>query len=298
MSYQNMTMLYWGTGTVIVISLALLVRLRDKRHPSTSCQADDNVVIITGGCSGLGREMANIYRKNGAKVAVLDIHLGDSHSILGETVRYYKCDVANEEQVEQVVNRIEVELGTPTILINCAATSINKLPFHELPTQAFSKTINTNLMGPVHTIRTILPQMIASKRNASIVNVSSVVAHVYPGGLSDYTASKAALSALHHCLDAEARYYGYEERIKFFLVEVGQMETPLFKWVKTPYELLTPVLSPKYVAEKVITAVESGCGRLIRLPRYASWACVYDALPTVMQQYARQLGGLDRAMAT
>ncbi|BAE63023.1 unnamed protein product [Aspergillus oryzae RIB40] len=272
MSYQNMTMLYWGTGTVIVISLALLVRLRDKRHPSTSCQADDNVVIITGGCSGLGREMANIYRKNGAKVAVLDIHLGDSHSILGETVRYYKCDVANEEQVEQVVNRIEVE--------------------------TFSKTINTNLMGPVHTIRTILPQMIASKRNASIVNVSSVVAHVYPGGLSDYTASKAALSALHHCLDAEARYYGYDERIKFFLVEVGQMETPLFKWVKTPYELLTPVLSPKYVAEKVITAVESGCGRLIRLPRYASWACVYDALPTVMQQYARQLGGLDRAMAT
>lgn len=118
MSYQNMTMLYWGTGTVIVISLALLVRLRDKRHPSTSCQADDNVVIITGGCSGLGREMANIYRKNGAKVAVLDIHLGDSHSILGETVRYYKCDVANEEQVEQVVNRIEVEVSSDSLTIH------------------------------------------------------------------------------------------------------------------------------------------------------------------------------------
>jgi NAD(P)-dependent dehydrogenase (short-subunit alcohol dehydrogenase family) len=229
------------------------------------------------------------------------------------------CDVASKEQVEQVVNRIEVEvssdqlsidtstrtkliflnqkLGTPTILINCAAMSINKLPFHDLPTKSFSKTISANLLGPVHTIHSILPRMILNKRGASIVNFSSVVAHLYPGGLSDYTASKAGLSALHHCLEAEARYYGYDARIKFFLVGVGQMETPLFNWMKTPNAVLAPVLRPKYVSERVIATVESGYGRVIRLPGHASWVCLYDALPALLQWWARHLMGFDDIMA-
>lgn len=153
-----------------------------------------------------------------------------------------------------------------------------------------------NLLGAVHTIRAVLPNMIRGKANVSIVNVSSVVAHLYPGGLSDYAASKAGLSALHHCLEAEARHYGYEKRIQFFLVEVGQMDTPLFSWIKPPNSFLAPILTPRYVAEKVQDAISSRRGRVIRLPRYASWVCVYDVLPVWVQQHVRALMGIDDAL--
>ena len=146
-------------------------------------------------------------------------------------------------------------------------------------------------------IRAVLPKMIARKANASIVIVSSVVAHLYPGGLSDYTSSKAGLSALHHCLEAEACFYDYAKRIRFFLLEIGQMDTPLFSWIKPPNELLAPMLPPRFVAERVVSAIESGRGRVIRLPGYASWVCVYDVLPVILQRYFRYLMSVDDALA-
>lgn len=174
--------------------------------------------------------------------------------------------------------------------------SISNLPFHKLSPEAFAKTMNVNLLGAVNTIHAILPKLILGNTHLSIVNVSSVVAHLYPGGLSDYAASKAGLSALHHCLEAEARHYGQGKRIQFFLVEVGQMDTPLFSWIKPPNSLLAPVLTPQYVAEKIHKAVASGQGKPIRLPQYASWVGLYDVLPRWIQRNVRLLMGIDDAL--
>lgn len=145
--------------------------------------------------------------------------------------------------------------------------------------------------------RAVLPMLMQSPKRSSIVNISSVVAHLYPAGLSHYASSKAGLSALHHCLEAEARWLGYTKQIEFFLVEVGQMDTPLFSWIKPPNSLLAPVLEPVYVAEKIVSAVSSGGGGVIRLPMYASWVCGYDMLPVRVQRFARYIMGVDEALA-
>jgi NAD(P)-dependent dehydrogenase (short-subunit alcohol dehydrogenase family) len=139
--------------------------------------------------------------------------------------------------------------------------------------------------------------MILRKRGASIVNVSPVLAPLYPGGLSDFSASKAGLSALHHCLEAEYRYYVYDARIKFFLVELAQMETPLFNWIDTPSTAIAPVLRPSYAAEKTVDSVESDHGRVTRLPGYASCMCIYDLLPAIVQRWTRYLLGFGHALA-
>ncbi|OJK01972.1 hypothetical protein ASPACDRAFT_114462 [Aspergillus aculeatus ATCC 16872] len=95
----------------------------------------------------------------------------------------------------------------------------------------------------------------------------------------------AGLSALHHTLEAEGRRLGYSPRIQFFLVEVGQMQTPLFSWIKSPNYVLAPVLEPGYVAPKVITREFFKKVGVIRLPKYASWVCGYDVLTLRVQRF-------------
>ncbi|PYH81199.1 hypothetical protein BO82DRAFT_402774 [Aspergillus uvarum CBS 121591] len=119
-------------------------------------------------------------------------------------------------------------------------------------------------------IRATLSQLIHGGKPARIVNISSVVAHLYPVGLSDYACSKTGLNAPHHNLEAETRRLGYDMRTRFFLVEVGQMQTPLFSWIKPPNSVLAPVLEPAYVAQKIYDAVNIGSDGVIQLPKYAS----------------------------
>lgn len=299
-------------GTAVFLGTMWWINLHTQKYNCSG--AKGKVVVVTGGLSGLGHQIAELYRVRGAHVAVLDIKDEDyfENSLLPGVTRYYKCDVSNRGEVEVTVNRVETDvsiqtelpptanseqLGIPDILINCAATQINKRPFHDLPSDSFAKTININLLGPVNLVRAILPRLIQKRKPASIVNISSVVAHLYPAGLSDYTCSKAGLSALHHCLEAEARCLGYSQRINFFLVEIGQMQTPLFDWIKPPNPSLAPILEPSYVAQKIFSALDSGGPRVIRLPKYASWVCGFDILPVRVQRHFRFLMGIDEALA-
>ncbi|KOC10735.1 putative short chain dehydrogenase, partial [Aspergillus flavus AF70] len=275
--------------TAVISCLAIFwAKFRNQGSGTRPFLAEDKVVLVTGGLSGLGREIAELYRVQGAKVAILDIKDEASLPWVPNTMasKYYKCDVSDGSEVEATLKKIGVALGNPDILINCAAMPINRLPFCELQSESFARTIRTNLLGPVNLTRAVLPLLMQSTKRGSIVNISSVVAHLYPAGLSDYVSSKAALSALHHCLEAEARWFGYDKQVDFFLVEVGQMDTPLFSWIKPPNSLLAPVLEPRYVAEKVFAAVSSGGGRIIRLPKYAAWVCGYDMLPVPVQRFA------------
>lgn len=158
------------------------------------------------------------------------------------------------------------------------------------------RTIAINLLGPVNTTRAILARAVSTQRSVTIVTVSSVVAHLYPAGLSDYVVSKAGLSALHHCLEAEARSDTTDDQVKFVLVEVGQMDTPLFSWINPPNSSLAPVLCPRYVAEQMVRRLGQDRGSsILRLPKYASWVCGYDMLPQRCQRWARHLMGVDSA---
>lgn len=82
---------------------------------------EDEVIVITGGSSGLGRCIAEIYALKGASVAVLDKTGEDDHAAV-EGVNYYRCDIGNKKEVERCWKEINKDLGLPTILINNAGT--------------------------------------------------------------------------------------------------------------------------------------------------------------------------------
>ncbi|OAX82162.1 hypothetical protein ACJ72_03483 [Emergomyces africanus] len=288
------------TAYASLLSLALFLNILSKRLAyglPREVSLEDEVVVVAGGASGLGLLIAEIYGMRGVDVAVLDVRdVGAEGELEGEgkgkgleeweeihSVRYFKCDVGNLAEVAEVRERIGKELGTPTILINCIAAPINGMSITALSPTSISRTIHANLFSCFNTLQQFLPGMLLRPQ-------------LHPAGLSDYSATKAAISAVHKTVEAELRVSGDSERVKMLLVETGQMATPLFEDVQTPNNFFAPVLEPVQVAREIVAAVDSGNGGVIRLPAYATLVSWYAVLPAALQRLARYLSGIDKAV--
>lgn len=131
------------------------------------------------------------------------------------------------------------------------------------------------------------------QKKGTIVTISSVLGQLGAAQLSDYSASKAAITALHKSLSAELRSY---PDIKTILVSPGQLSTPLFNGVRTPSSFLAPVIEPVDVAKEVIAAIDSGSSANLAMPLYARMADWMNVMPMGIQAILRRLCGLDTAM--
>lgn len=171
-------------------------------------------------------------------------------------------------------------------------------PLLSLTPAEISQTLNVNLLSHFHTLQTFLPGMLAEERG-TIVTVSSVLAHIGAANLSDYTASKAALLALHHSLVAELAQHPdlAAGNIKTILVAPGQLGTKMFERVSTPSAFLAPVVEPNELAREIIRMVDAGESGVVALPLYARWIWLWGCLPVGVRSLARRVGGIDRAMA-
>lgn len=251
----------------------------------------EEVIVITGGASGLGLLIAEVYGMRGASVAVLDINEMEHEESRGVT--FYKCDVTDKDALAKVAAQIEEDLGTPTVLINNAAIVHGK-PLLDMSFADVDRSLTTNLTAQFYSIKTFLPAMIRGDKGGTIVTISSVLGHVGAARLSDYSAAKAGLTALHKSLTAELR--ATHPEIRTVLVEPGQLSTPLFYGVQTPSSFLAPVVEPVDVTKEIIAAIDGGYSTHVKFPFYARWIDYYNILPLGFQQLARKLSGVDRAM--
>ena len=130
----------------------------------------------------------------------------------------------------------------------------------------------------------------------TIVTVSSVLGHLGAANLSAYTASKAALLALHSSLRAELAQHPHGQEIKTILVTPGQMSTQMFAGVKTPSSFLAPLLAPVDVAKEIISMIEKGDGGEVAVPLYSRYIQVLGVLPVGIQAMIRRWSGVDKAL--
>ncbi|EPE25048.1 NAD(P)-binding Rossmann-fold containing protein [Glarea lozoyensis ATCC 20868] len=248
----------------------------------------DEVIVITGGASGLGLLIAEVYGMRGASVAVLDIKGLDSGEARGVSV--YQCDVGDKEQVAKAALEIERDLGAPTVLINNAAI-VNGKPLLELSAEEIDQNFRVNLLSHFYTIKRFLPNMIAG--NGTIVTISSVLGQLGAAQLSDYAASKAAITAMHKSLEQELNS---TPNVKTVLVTPGQLTTPLFHGVKTPSSFFAPELEPVEVAKEVIAAIDAGSSMELSMPLYARWVGWMNVMPVGVQTILRKFSGVDTGM--
>ena len=164
-----------------------------------------------------------------------------------------------------------------------------------------SRTFNVNTLSHFHTIRTFLPGMLGSPTGGTIVTVASVLGKLGASHLSDYSASKAALIAMHISLRAELDASSTvapegAEDIRTILVTPGQLATPLFAGLTTPSTFLGPVVEPVELAREIVRMIDAGENGVIGMPLYTRWIDWIHVLPVGVQSVVRRVSGTDRAM--
>lgn len=279
-------MVYAGIYGVAIcfIRLLMFVNRRFVDGWGEKLDKDRDIIVITGGSSGLGLKLSALFAVNRYQVVVLDVKEPDQ---LVVNVTYKKCDVSKKEHVKGVCEAI-VESGKSIVLINNAGIAYGKRILDMSP-EEIERTLDVNLKSNFWTIRGFLPTMLKQKRGY-IVTISSVLGYIGPGGLTAYSATKGGLSTFHdsltHELDSKAG-------VRTLLVTVGQMETEMFRRVETPSKFLAPVLQTTEVALKIFEAMENGtCGEL-SMPLYASLIHWTKIIPQSLVNWIRKTYGMD-----
>ncbi len=189
----------------------------------------NKVALVTGGSRGLGRAICLALAEEGAKVAVnflrtdpadLVKQLAEKHGAKAVAVR---GDVSQPEEVREVFDRTERELGPVDILINNASIWPTAL-VHEMTVEQWTGTLAINLTAPFLTCREAVRRWLASGRKGRIVNITSQAAyHGATTGHADYAAAKAGLTNFTISLAREVARHG----IAVNSVAPGFMETDM-----------------------------------------------------------------------
>lgn len=187
---------------------------------------EGKVALVTGASYGIGFAIASSYAKAGATVVFCDIKEEfvqkgiAAYEELGIKAHGYVCDVTNEEQVNEMVAKIEKEVGVIDILVNNAGI-IKRIPMHEMSADEFRQVIDVDLNAPFIVAKAVLPSMM-KKRAGKIINICSMMSELGRETVSAYAAAKGGLKMLTKNIASE---YG-EYNIQCNGIGPGYIATP------------------------------------------------------------------------
>ncbi|QYH38060.1 SDR family oxidoreductase [Algoriphagus sp. NBT04N3] len=171
----------------------------------------DQVVLITGATSGIGEACAEIFGKEGAKIAITGRNpekLKNTEQKLKESgIQVYSilADAAKEEDNRHMAEQTIKHFGRIDILINNAGISMRAL-FEDLDMEVFRKVMDTNFYGTVYATKYCLPSILKSK--GSIIGISSINGYRGTPARTAYTASKYAMNGFFESLRTEVMKKG------------------------------------------------------------------------------------------
>jgi NAD(P)-dependent dehydrogenase (short-subunit alcohol dehydrogenase family) len=169
----------------------------------------NRVAVVTGGASGIGRALAQAFLGEGMKVVIADVEepalkaTAEELGALGP-VSSQVCDVRSFEALEALADHTWSTFGACHLLCNNAGVSVAQLKVWETTPNDWSWVHGVNVRGVMHGIQAFVPRMIAGGEEGFVMNTSSGDGGIAPlAGQSVYASSKAAVSILTECLDAQ-----------------------------------------------------------------------------------------------
>ena len=164
------------------------------------------VVVITGATSGIGKALADVFGKEGAKVVISGRQFETLHSNAevmtrsGSEVFVVPADVSKEEDCKRLVAETIKKYGKIDVLINNAGISMRAL-FSEVEIDVIRQLMDVNFWGAVYATKFALPYLL--KEKGSVVGISSIAGKKGLPGRSGYSASKFALEGFLETLRTE-----------------------------------------------------------------------------------------------
>jgi NAD(P)-dependent dehydrogenase (short-subunit alcohol dehydrogenase family) len=216
-----------GAAALGVAGLQALLDRRADEKCATIFQ--DQVVIVTGGASGIGRALCEALGHRGATVTVADINAADAGQVAlaitsaGGRARVAHLDVAQAQDVQGLVDETISEHGRLDYMFNNAGVAIIG-DARDMEIEHWRRTLDVNLWGIIHGT-TAAYRVMSQQGSGHIVNTASAAALIAVPMATAYTSSKHAVLGLSTSLRAEAAGLG----VKVSVVCPGLIQTDMFE---------------------------------------------------------------------
>jgi len=216
----------------------------------------DDIVLITGGGSGIGRLMSLDLARRGATIVTWDVNTtGNEETVekikaAGGKAYSFTVDITNRDAVYQLAAEVKQKIGDITILVNNAGI-VSGSYILDTNDRSIVKTLEVNSIAHFWTIKAFLPRMIEKKRG-HIVTVASLAGLSGNNKLVDYCSSKFAAVGLDEALRVELYAQGYSDFVKTTCVCPYFISTGMFEGVQSK---LIPILKPEDVADQAVAGI-------------------------------------------
>jgi NAD(P)-dependent dehydrogenase (short-subunit alcohol dehydrogenase family) len=223
---------------------------------------DEQVAVVFGAASGIGRETALQFAQRGANVLVADNDevglqtLVEEIRGVGGAVALAVADAADFQQVQAVADRAREHFGGLDTWVHCAAVALYAT-FQQTTPEEFQRVVNVNLMGQVYGAKAALPHLL-QRGGGALIHISSIEAKRALPYHSAYASAKHGIDGLIEAMRLELRQEGLP--ISVTQVMPASINTPLFDKARTKIGVkpkgLPPFYEPSTVASAILYAAE------------------------------------------
>lgn len=258
------------------------------------------IAVVTGGCSGIGKAIAESLTAHGIRVAVLDVQDAPKVSASNNLSTYFRCDISSPESIAKTAEKIRKDLGSPSILVNNAGITGSHTIF-KTPSEFLSRIFDTNVLSHWRLVQQFVPDMVA-KNKGHIVTVASVNSFLTNSANADYVATKTAALAFHEGLTSELKIWYKASGVKTTIAHPSWVRTPLIEEMilrsgQDP-KILEKMLMPEEVAEVIVRQIISRRGAQLFIPSIAAPISWLKGLPNWVQELVRDAFGKTSAVTS
>lgn len=182
------------------------------------------VVVVTGGASGIGRAIAYAFKDAGATTVITDIATDQLALLRKEGFVDLTMDVTSEAQVDAAFATVIERFGRVDTLVNCAGVVSKKIPVVDLSVTEWQRIIDVDLFG-VFLCSRAAARIMRDQRAGSIINIASITARIPRVNMAPYTVAKAGVVQLTKVLALELAKDG----VRVNAVCPGGTVTPLLE---------------------------------------------------------------------
>ncbi|GAD93903.1 short-chain dehydrogenase/reductase 2 [Paecilomyces variotii No. 5] len=267
--HVNRTLNYWSTN---------------NWRKAKPFKGERELVLITGGASGIGKEATLDLARRGIRVIIADV--AEPKFTLPSNVFFYKMDVTSPENIKTVAESIRAKHGNPTVLVNNAGVGNDGILLEE-PEHKIRQTFEVNIISHFWMTREFLPAMI-KEDHGHVVTVASMASFVGIAEMLDYCASKAGALAFHEGLAQELRYYYNAKRVRTSVIHPLWVRTPMIAMLEQAGKnFKQPIMDPEVVSSAIVKQIVNQTSGQVLLPPHLQSASRLRALPAWLQDIIR-----------
>ncbi|OAP56264.1 hypothetical protein AYL99_09443 [Fonsecaea erecta] len=259
-------------------------RAVDNWTRSNRWDASKELVVVTGGASGIGEKVAASLATKGVKVIILDVNTPKTP--LPPNVAFFQVNITSSDAVREVANEIRKAHGHPTVLVNNAGVG-DTGTILDLSEATVRRTFDVNTISHFVLVKEFLPEMVRNN-HGHVVTVASMASFVTAGSMVNYACSKASALAFHEGLGQELKYCYNAPKVRTSIVHPSWVATPMTQLLQDVDEgFRRTALRVETVADAIVKQIVSGSSGQIILPPHLSNAALLRALPFWIQGAVR-----------